>query len=133
MVGNLSSVTAAPARTSAPPQPRSGEPVASSGMALQSSGNVSAPSGESLPAPAPAPASPPPPVVDVAKAAERLNELMSNRQRALRFQVDQGSGRTVITVINEATKEIIRQIPPEELLQLQQNLEQLGSMISIQI
>jgi flagellar protein FlaG len=87
------------------------------------------PSGESLPVSAP----PPRPVIDVAKAAERLNELMSNRQRSLRFRVDQGSGRTVIVVINEATQEVIRQIPPEELLQLQQNLEQLGSMISTHI
>jgi flagellar protein FlaG len=129
MVGNLSSVTAAPARTPAPPEPRSSEPAANPGAALQGSGNVSARGGESLPAPTPAP----PPVVDVAKAAERLNELMSNRQRSLRFQVDQSSGRTVITVINAATQEVIRQIPPEELLQLQQNLEQLGSMISTHI
>jgi uncharacterized FlaG/YvyC family protein len=100
----------------------------SSGTASPS-GNVSVPSGESLPVSAP----PPRPVIDVAKAAERLNELMSNRQRSLRFRVDQGSGRTVIVVINEATQEVIRQIPPEELLQLQQNLEQLGSMISTHI
>jgi flagellar protein FlaG len=126
MVGNLSSVTAAPARTSAPPESRS--EVVGSSQAPQG-GKVSAPSGESLPPPAP----PPRPVVDVAKAAERLNELMSNRQRTLRFRVDQGSGRTVIMVINEATREVIRQIPPEELLQLQQNLEQLGSMISTRI
>jgi flagellar protein FlaG len=127
MVGNLPSVTAAPARTSAPPESRS-ELVGSS-HAASSGGNISAPSGETLPAPPP----PPRPVVDVAKAAERLNELMSNRQRMLRFRVDQGSGRTVIIVINEATNEVIRQIPPEELLQLQQNLEQLGSMISTRI
>jgi flagellar protein FlaG len=126
MVGNLPSVTAAPARTSAPPESRS-ELVSSRTAAP--GGNVSVPSGESLPAPPP----PPRPVVDVAKAAERLNELMSSRQRTLRFRVDQGSGRTVIMVINEATKEVIRQIPPEELLQLQQNLEQLGSMISTRI
>jgi flagellar protein FlaG len=92
-------------------------------------GKVSAETGQSLPVAEP----PPRPVVDEAKAAERLNELMSNRQRSLRFRVDQGSGRTVITVINEATREIIRQIPPEELLQLQQNLEQLGSMIDVRI
>jgi flagellar protein FlaG len=127
MVGNLPSVTAAPARTPASPESRS-ELVGASQTA--SSGKVLAPSGESLPAPPPPP---PRPVVDVAAAAERLNELMSNRQRMLRFRVDQGSGRTVIIVINEATNEVIRQIPPEELLQLQQNLEQLGSMISTRI
>jgi flagellar protein FlaG len=127
MVGNLPSVTAAPARTPAPPESRSELPSSST---ASPSGNVLAPSGENLPAP---PAPPPRPVVDVAKATEQLNELMSNRQRTLRFRVDQGSGRTVIMVINEATQEIIRQIPPEELLQLQHNLEQLGSMISMRI
>jgi len=60
---------------------------------------------------------------------ERLNELMASRRRSLRFEVDQGSGRTVITVINESTKEIVRQIPPEELLQIAQNLESLGTRI----
>ena len=122
MVGNLNAVTTAPARTPAPPE--SSNELFGSGTPAQG-GNVSAPSGESLPAPAP-----PQQVRDVAKTAERLNELMSNRQRMLRFRVDQGSGRTVIVVINEATNEVIRQIPPEELLQLAHNLEQLGSMIS---
>ena len=129
MVGNLNSVTAAPARTSAPPESRS-EATPALPARPANGGKVSAPTGEKLPVPE----SPPPrPVVDVAKAAERLNELMSNRQRSLRFRVDQGSGRTVITVINEATREVIRQIPPEELLQLQQNLEALGSMIDVRI
>jgi flagellar protein FlaG len=122
MVGNVTSVTTAPARTPAPPE--SSNELVGSGAPTRG-GNVPAPSGESLPAPAP-----PQQVRDVAKTAERLNELMSNRQRMLRFRVDQGSGRTVIVVINEATNEVIRQIPPEELLQLAQNLEQLGSMIN---
>jgi flagellar protein FlaG len=127
MVGNLNSVTAAPARTPEPPVSKT-----DSGSAALAAlgGNVSAQGGQSLPA---APAPPPRPVVDVAKATERLNELMSSRQRSLRFQVDLGSGRTVITVINAATNEIIRQIPPEELLQLQQNLEQLGHLIDARI
>ena len=34
------------------------------------------------------------------------------------FRIDDNSGRTVITVIDQETDEIIRQIPPEEVLHL---------------
>jgi flagellar protein FlaG len=34
----------------------------------------------------------------------------------LHFRVDEQSGRTVITVVNTATAEIVRQIPAEEVL-----------------
>jgi uncharacterized FlaG/YvyC family protein len=43
--------------------------------------------------------------------------------------VDQASGRTVITVINAATKEVVRQIPPEQLLDIARNLSTSGSLI----
>jgi flagellar protein FlaG len=119
MVGNVTSVTAAPARTSAPPVPRNDS---GSGAAA---GKEAAAGGKDLPQAAP----PPPPVVDVDRAVERLNELMSNTQRMLRFRVDEGSGRTIITVINETTKEIVRQIPAEEVLAVSQTLEELGSLI----
>jgi flagellar protein FlaG len=58
---------------------------------------------------------------------------MTSTQRSLRFQVDEGSGRTIITVINENTNEIVRQIPPEELLAVTRTLEALGSFIDARI
>lgn len=128
MVGNLNSVTTTvPARTPAPPVARP-MPEPSAQAAVAASGNKVAASGENLP---PAqPAKPPPePVVDVDRAIARLNELMSGNRRSLRFQVDHDSGRTVITVINPKTKEVIRQIPPEELLNITRSLEELGSLI----
>ncbi|HLF11114.1 MAG TPA: flagellar protein FlaG [Gammaproteobacteria bacterium] len=73
------------------------------------------------------------PLVDVGQAVERLNELMSGAQRSLRFKVDEGSGRTVITVINPHTHEVIRQIPSAELMAIAQSLEQLGSLIDARI
>jgi flagellar protein FlaG len=104
--------------------------AAASGIIPDRSGKSSAPTGEELPVPRPPP---PPPVVDVDRAVERLNELMSSRKRSLRFDVDTGSGRTVITVINASTNEIVRQIPPEELLQIAHNLETLGSVIDAHV
>jgi hypothetical protein len=120
MVGSVAPATTAPAKTSAAKAVRS-DPI-DSGVAAN--GNNVAASGRNLP-----PAPPPPPVVDVERAVARLNEIVSGTRRSLRFQVDEGSGRTVITVINEATQEIVRQIPPEELLALERSIESLGSLL----
>jgi len=125
MVGDFAAIRAALTRTSAPEPGRSAD-----GGAGLPSGNAAAPSGESLPVRKPAD---PPPAVDVAKAVERLNELMASHQRSLRFEVDASSGRTVITVINDATNEVVRQIPPPELLKIARNLDDLGSLVDAHV
>jgi flagellar protein FlaG len=124
MVNEVATLGAAPAWMSVPQAKATA--AAASGTTPHGSGKSSAPSGEELPVPRPPPA---PPVFDVDRAVERLNELMSSRKRSLRFDVDAGSGRTVITVINASTNEIVRQIPPEELLQIAHNLEAFDSVI----
>ena len=121
MAGDLSAITAALTRT---PTPDSRGRQA--GGVGSPSGNTVAPSGENLPVTSPPPS---PPVVDVEKAVERLNQLMTSHQCSLRFEIDASSGRTVITVINDATKEVVRQIPSPELLQIARNLDDLGSLI----
>lgn len=125
MSGDFAAIAAALARMPAPDPRGSGN-----GSTPPSSGNTAAPSGRSLPVPSPPP---PPPVVDVAQAVERLNALMASHQRSLRFSIDASSGRTVITVINDATNEVVRQIPAPELLQIAHNLDDLGSLIDAHV
>jgi flagellar protein FlaG len=60
---------------------------------------------------------------DLDHSVVRLNESMAAAQRNLSFRVDKGTGRTVITVVDAATKEVVRQIPAEEVLALAQALE----------
>ena len=124
MGGDFAAIAAALTRTPTP-DPRG----AKGSTGVPSTGNTAAPSGQSLPVPS----APPPPVVDVAKAVERLNELMASHQRSLRFSIDASSGRTVITVINDATNEVVRQIPAPELLQIAHNLVDLGSLIDARV
>jgi flagellar protein FlaG len=68
---------------------------------------------------------------EVEQALVQLNELMQQSQRSLRFQVDKLSGRTIITVLDDVTKEIVRQIPPPELMALVRKLEQAGSLLDV--
>ena len=117
MVGNLTAVTAAPARTSVPSGQNSA-PVMPAGKAVSQSG-------EDLPAARAAAA-----MQDVERALRKLNDTMAAAQRNLSFRIDEGSGRTVITVIDAATKEVIRQIPSEEVLAVSQALEASGALLN---
>ena len=55
-------------------------------------------------------------------AVSRLNEYIQNSRRDLYFSVDEGSGRVVVKVIDSETREVIRQIPSEEVIALAQDL-----------
>jgi flagellar protein FlaG len=71
----------------------------------------------------------PPDADRVSKAVEKLNELVQNQKRSLYFSVDQDTGRTVIRVIDPDTSEVIRQIPPEEVLNLARLHEGAGGVL----
>lgn len=51
-------------------------------------------------------------------AVENIRDFVSDVRRELQFSVDEDSGRTIITVIDSDSGEIIRQIPPEEVMQI---------------
>lgn len=52
------------------------------------------------------------------KAVKQINDLLRDRQRELEFSIDEGSGRTVVKVIHSETGEVIRQLPPDVVLQV---------------
>jgi flagellar protein FlaG len=55
---------------------------------------------------------------------ENLNQHVQAVQRALHFTVDEDTGRTVITVTDAETDEIIRMIPPKEMLAVMRQIAQ---------
>ena len=46
-------------------------------------------------------------------------------RRNLQFSVDEDSGRTVIKVVDTDSEEVIRQIPPEEILNISRSLQKI--------
>src|SRR5574343_1540099 len=63
------------------------------------------------------------------EAVARLNEQMKQNARNLNFSIDELAKRTVITVKNTETDEVVRQIPNEAVLNVAHNLERLKGML----
>ena len=62
-------------------------------------------------------------------ALSNLTEHVQNLQRALEFSVDKESGETVVKVVDSETKEVIRQIPSEELLAIANRLRSTAGVL----
>jgi len=65
---------------------------------------------------------------EVQQAVEDINDHFQSMGRDLSFSVDKDSGRTIITVIDSETQEVVRQIPPEEVLNLALHLQDAGGV-----
>ena len=55
-------------------------------------------------------------------AVSQINDYVQNLQRNLQFTVDEATGKDVVTIIDSESKEVIRQLPSEEALELARRL-----------
>jgi flagellar protein FlaG len=70
-------------------------------------------------------------------AVSQINDYVQNLQRNLQFTVDEVTGKDVVTIIDSESKEVIRQLPSEEALELARRLaankEEGVQLISTQV
>jgi flagellar protein FlaG len=57
-------------------------------------------------------------------AVAQLNDFVQSVQRDLQFEVDDNLGGTIVRVVDQSTREVIRQIPNEVAVRLAENLQQ---------
>ncbi len=60
--------------------------------------------------------------VEISETVSEINDIIRSVQRDLAFNVDEDSGRTIISVIDSESGELIRQIPSEDLLAIASQL-----------
>lgn len=65
-------------------------------------------------------------VQEVAKQLQRVAEPVAQN---LQFSVDGETGKTVIRIVDGATKEVIRQIPNEEVLAIARAMDRLQGLL----
>ena len=71
----------------------------------------------------------------ITAAVAQMNEYIQATQRDLQFSYDQGSGETIVKVLDRTTQEVIRQIPDETFLRIAQNLnnEEPLRLLSVEV
>jgi flagellar protein FlaG len=78
---------------------------------------------------------PPPASRDRARrAAEFVGEAVSNLNHGIRYEIDETTDTVVTKVIDRETNKVIRQIPPEEVLEVAQRVRRyIGVLLDIEI
>ena len=70
--------------------------------------------------------------VDQAKlqdAIKATNDFVKPISNAIEFSMDEDTGETVVKVVDTATKEVIRQIPSEEMLNIAKALDKIQGLL----
>ena len=70
-----------------------------------------------------------PSMEELSRAIEALQQKLQSAAPNLQFMIDQDTGQTVIKVIDSSSNEVIRQIPPEELLRLAKTLRRMEEVL----
>ncbi|WP_137938079.1 flagellar protein FlaG [Chitinivorax sp. B] len=68
-------------------------------------------------------------VEELKKAADKLNKVVNVYASELKFTVDEDTGFDVVRVIDTQSKEVIRQIPSEEMLKIAESIEHLQGLL----
>lgn len=65
----------------------------------------------------------------VTQALQSINKAMQNLSQNIEFTQDEDSHRTIIKVVDSETKEVIRQIPTKEALEIAKALDQVKGLL----
>jgi len=63
------------------------------------------------------------------KAVERISDFSQNIRRNLQFSIDESTGRTMITVLDATSEEVIRVIPPEKLMAVSERMDEIRGLL----
>jgi len=61
-------------------------------------------------------------------AVDQANDIGQLLKRKLNFTIDEATEKIVVTVVDEETGEVVRQVPPNEMLRISAHLKQLQEM-----
>lgn len=65
----------------------------------------------------------------VKEAVRGVNEALRMLSRSIEFSVDEETGRQLVKVVDQDTKQVLRQIPSEEMLDIAKGLDRLVGLL----
>ncbi|TXI93619.1 MAG: flagellar protein FlaG [Burkholderiaceae bacterium] len=69
----------------------------------------------------------------VSEAVDAINKVIRGSSQNLEFTVDDAEGNIVVKVVDQQTKEVLRQIPSEEALEIAKSLDKLQGLLIRQV
>ncbi len=68
------------------------------------------------------------------KVVEQLEEFVGTLNKGLAFRIDEESGRSIVTIYDKSSGEIVRQIPDEDILTLSRQIaSHSGGLVTTQV
>ena len=68
----------------------------------------------------------------IERTVAALSQMLEQTNVGLQYRVDDNTGDVVVSVINRDTGDVIRQLPPEQILKMRQQLQELmGVMFDV--
>ncbi|MCK7498334.1 MAG: flagellar protein FlaG [Comamonadaceae bacterium] len=68
-------------------------------------------------------------VEQVEQVVEEMKQVVEPVAQNLQFSVDDATGQTVVRVVDSGTKEVLRQIPSQELLDIARSFDKLQGLL----
>jgi flagellar protein FlaG len=65
---------------------------------------------------------------EVRRDVEAINEQLTLLNQSLQFRIDEDTRDVVIRVVDKDSGEVIKQIPPEEIMKLRRRLSEMSSL-----
>lgn len=66
---------------------------------------------------------------DLEKAIKEVNDFLKPINNSIQFNLDDDTGKTIVKVIDLATKDVIRQFPSEEMLSIAKAIDKMKGLL----
>lgn len=70
-----------------------------------------------------------PTLAQLDQAVKNINKTLQVQAQDVEFSIDSDSNRTIVKVVDRKTKEVLRQIPTEETLQIAKALDRVSGLL----
>ena len=74
-------------------------------------------------------ATPAPKAEDIKAAVQEIREFVDNVTTNLQFSVDDRTGKIVVSVVDAETKQVVRQIPSEDVMKIARTLDRMQGLL----
>jgi len=66
---------------------------------------------------------------EVSAAVKKLNEAMPPSAQSLEFEIDEDSKEIVVKIIDQSTREVVRQMPSKEALEMAKAIDKMQGLL----